>query len=114
MSMREREKAQRRREARREQPPRAHLRHLRMSARKVRVVANLVKGKPVSEALSISLRSGRAALRGGYDVDKLVVKSIVVDDAGHLRRWRPRAMGRAYPIRKHRSHVTVVLDEAGK
>jgi len=127
MSTRQREKAKARKEARKAAPPSARLRHLRMSARKVRAVADLVRGKPVEDALAMLAFTVRGAARplrklldsavanadarGGYDLDKLVVKSIQVDDGPHLRRWMPRAMGRAYRINKHTSHVTVVLDE---
>lgn len=127
MSKREREKAEARRDARKEAAPMARLRHLRMSARKVRVVADEIRGKAVGDALATLAFAKKAAARplrklldsavanadarGGYDLDKLVVKSIMVDSAAHIKRYMPRAMGRAYQIKRRTSHVTVVLDE---
>ena len=127
MSTREREKAAARKQARKEAAPSARLRNLHMSARKVRAVASVIRGMPVGEALAMLAYTPRAAARplrklldsavanadarGGYDLDKLVIKTIMVDAGGHIKRWMPRAMGRAFPIKKHTSHITVVLDE---
>jgi large subunit ribosomal protein L22 len=110
----------------------AHLRHLRMSPRKLSLVAALVRGKPVEAALNILKFTPRAAARpvekliksavanatdlskGQVDVDTLYVKTISVDQAATQRRFMPRAMGRATPIQKKSSHVHVVLAEAKK
>ncbi|MFQ5647480.1 MAG: 50S ribosomal protein L22, partial [bacterium] len=46
------------------------------------------------------------------DLDDLYIKKIYVDEGPTLKRIRPRAMGRAFPIRKRTCHITIVLDEA--
>ena len=110
----------------------AHLRFLRMSPRKVSTVAALVRGKPVGQALNILRFTSRAAAlpvakliksavanatdlsKGQIDVDKLVVKTISVDQGPTQRRYMPRAMGRASRINKKTSHIHVVLEEAAK
>lgn len=127
MSTRQREKAERRREARAARGPRATLRHLRMSPRKVRLVVDLIRGERVEQALNHLTMSGKAAARpvqkllrsaianadekGGYDLDKLYVKVAFVDEGTTWRRWQPRAQGRATRIRKRTSHVTLELAE---
>ncbi len=104
----------------------ARLQFLRMSPQKVRLVADLVRGKDVEEALNIlqftpkssasPLRKlvesavANADQRGDVNVDKLFVSYITVDGGPLIKRWRPRAMGRATPILKRTSHVTVGLD----
>jgi large subunit ribosomal protein L22 len=108
----------------------AHLKSLRMAPRKVAVVASLVRGKPVGPALNILKFTKRAAAKpvaklirsavanatdlskGQVDVDSLYVKSISVDQAGTIRRYMPRAMGRATRINKKSSHVHVVVADA--
>jgi large subunit ribosomal protein L22 len=91
-------------------------------------VANLAKGLPVEDAhyqleycqkkagglLRTLLASAiaNAKEKGGIDVEHLYVKNVFVDDGPVLKRFMPRAMGRAYPILKKMSHVTIVLDEA--
>ena len=106
---------------------RAELRHLRMGPRKVRLVADVVRGQPVQVAidqlrfmqrsaaqpLSKLIRSAvsNADQKEGIDIDTLYVKTILVDQGPTLKRWRPRARGRADRLLKRTSHVTVVLDE---
>ena len=111
----------------------AHLRNLRMAPRKVGVVAALVRGKPVGQAISTLQWTKRAAAlpvrkllesavanasdlsKGSVDVDALIIKQIWVDQATTQRRYMPRAMGRATRINKKSSHIHVVLsDEATK
>jgi large subunit ribosomal protein L22 len=110
----------------------AHLRNIRMSPRKLSLVAALVRGKPVEAALNILKFTPRAASapvakliksavanatdksKGQVDVDTLYVKTISVDQAATQRRYMPRAMGRATRINKKSSHVHVVLAEAKK
>jgi large subunit ribosomal protein L22 len=105
----------------------AHLRNFRMSPRKIAVVVDLVRGKPVGAALNILRFTKRAAAKpvakliqsavanatdlskGQVDVDALYVKTISVDQGQTLKRFMPRAMGRATPIHKKSSHVHVVL-----
>ncbi|MBI5509995.1 MAG: 50S ribosomal protein L22 [Deltaproteobacteria bacterium] len=127
MSTREREKAETRDKARRELGPTATLRHLRMAPQKVRLVVDLIRTKPVEEAINILSFSRKAAalplakllksavanadVKGGFDIDKLVVKTAYVDEGPTWRRWLSRGMGRATRIRKRTSHITVVLGE---
>ena len=101
--------------------------YIRMSPRKVRLVADLVRGLPVEDALSLlkahPKRAGRVLLqllnsavanaeqRGDLDPDTLRVKSILVDSGPTLRRFRPRALGRATRIRKRTSRIQLVLAE---
>ena len=110
----------------------AHLRFLRMAPRKVSLVAALVRGKPVGQALNILKFTRRAAAKpvrkliqsavanatdlskGQVDVDQLVVKSINVDQGPTSRRFMPRAMGRATRINKKTSHIHVVLADGSK
>jgi large subunit ribosomal protein L22 len=107
----------------------AHLRHLRMAPRKISVVAELVRGKPVGTALNILRFTRRAAAKpltkliksavanatdlskGQVDIDNLFVKQIWVDQGQTARRYMPRAMGRASRINKKTSHIHVVLSE---
>ncbi len=105
----------------------AVLRHIRISPRKVRYVADLVRGKPVEEALSILAFTTRKAANilskllksaianagqdESIDVDTLYIKRVFVDEGPTMKRFRPRAMGRASRIKKRTSHVTIVLDE---
>ena len=103
-------------------------RYVRISPRKARLVTELIKGKPVEEALTIlrfvpkkaaslvdkTLRSAlaNAEQNPNIDVDKLYIKRIFVDGGPTMKRWRARAMGRATKIIKRTSHITVILDEA--
>lgn len=106
----------------------AKLRYLRISPRKVRVVADLVRRKKVEDAINILNFNPRKAAqpiakllnsavanadeKGDIDVDTLYVKTIMVDEGPTMKRFRPRAMGRATRINKRTSHITVVLAEA--
>jgi len=104
----------------------ATLRYLRIAPRKTRLVANLVRGKSVAEALNIlqfTKRSASEPVRkliasalanaeaANANVDNLIVKTIYVDEGPSLRRFMPRAQGRATRINKKTSHVTCVLAE---
>lgn len=102
--------------------------YVRMSPQKAQLVVDMVRGKKVEEALSIlalsqkkpaklvakAVRSAvaNASQLSKVDVDSLFIKRITVDEGPMLKRWRPRAMGRATRIRKRTSHITVILDEA--
>jgi large subunit ribosomal protein L22 len=108
---------------------RATLRNARIAPRKVRVVADLIRNKPVAEAMDIlQFTSKRAApmLRKlvdsamynieeskelDWDIDDLVVARAYVDEGPTLRRFKPRAQGRATRINKRTSHITVVLEQ---
>ncbi len=102
----------------------AKLRYLRVSPRKTRLVVDLVRGKNVETALNILTFTPRAASEPvrkliesalanaeaeDKDIDDLFVETIYVDEGPTLRRFRPRAMGRATRINKRTSHVTCVL-----
>jgi len=110
----------------------ATLRYLRITPRKVRVVADLIRGQKVGAALSMLtyvekraaeplaklLRSAVAnadlASKGSIDVDQLRVKSLMVDQGPSLRRYMPRAMGRAFKIQKKTSHISLTLSDETK
>ena len=106
---------------------RAVARHIRMSPQKVRLVLDTIRGKPVSEALNILrflphkatvpiakvVKSASANAENNFnlDTDELVVLRAFADEARTLKRYRPRARGRANQILKRSSHVTVVVSE---
>ena len=106
---------------------RAVSKYLRVSAQKTRLVADMVRGKKVDEALILlrftPKKSGRLitkVLRSAManaentnagDLENLYIKTIQVDQGPRLKRFRPRAMGRATRIIKPSSHITVILDE---
>jgi large subunit ribosomal protein L22 len=105
----------------------AKARFVRISPTKVRKVARAVKGKPVEDALNalgfmpqraakVLVKVIRSAVANAdqkkdMDVDSLSVSTIAVDQGPTLKRFRPRAMGRANRILKRTSHITVVLAE---
>jgi len=104
----------------------AILRGLQESPRRVRVVAGMIRGKNVGEALTILRLQQRKAARVLFkvlnsavanaaenenaDADKLVVKTVTVDGGPVARRWMSRSMGRANRINKRTSHVTIEVD----
>ena len=104
---------------------RAQARYVRCSARKARLVLEHIRGKPAVEARSILAFQPRAAARdagkvlasaianaennAGHDEDDLIVLAAYADEGPTLKRFRPRALGRATRIRKRTSHVTVTL-----
>lgn len=108
---------------------RAHARYVRIAPRKVRIVIDLVRGKPVKEALGLLrfvpkrasrvveklIRSAAANATHNYEMeeDRLYVAQAYVDDGPRSKRIRPEMRGQAFPILKRTSHVTVVLQEAG-
>ena len=105
----------------------AVIRFVRQSPRKVRVVADQIRGRSVEEAMSLLRLQPRKAAKtlaklltsavanaennNQADVDGLVVKRVFVDAAPTLKRWMPRAMGRANRVNKRSSHVTIVVGE---
>ena len=116
-------------EAVKENVPQAHatLKYARISSRKVKIVADLIKGKNVDEATAILkytpkassevleklLKSAIANAENNHnmDVSRLYVAECFVCPGPILKRIRPRAQGRAYRIEKRTSHVTLVLKE---
>jgi ribosomal protein L22 len=119
------------RRARRSQPVgeapvvRAVAKYVRTTPRKARLIADLVRGKDVNTARAILQHSTRSAAQDWSKVlesaianaennhelvgDDLVIKSITADDGPTLKRFQPRAQGRAYRINKRTSHLTVQL-----
>jgi large subunit ribosomal protein L22 len=106
---------------------RAVSKYVRISPQKARLVVDLVRGKKVEEArnlltftrkraaviLAKVLASALANAKQNPNIDEhiLYVKSVFVDQGPALKRWRARAQGRAFSIRKRVSHITIVLDE---
>ena len=104
----------------------AKLRNLRMSPRKVRLIAGLIRGRKVTDALVQLQFSPKAAARPvkklldsaianamhnhSLNMDSLVVKEIRVDEGKTLYRWMPRALGRATPLRKRMSHISLTIE----
>lgn len=127
MATRMREKAAARKENR-DKRPRAIARYIRISTRKVKIVIDLVRGKKVDDALAILAYTPKAAsivvekliksaIANGennleLNRDTLFIAQIFANQGPTLKRTMPRAMGRAFRIRKRTSHVTVVLEEA--
>jgi large subunit ribosomal protein L22 len=105
----------------------AKLLSVRLSPRKTRLVVDMVRGKQIQDALNILRFSpqpsakliskllgsavANAEQKGAADVDRLYVKTIYVDGGAVMKRFLPRAMGRASKIRKPTSHISVVLAE---
>lgn len=106
---------------------RAVERQIRMSPQKVRLVLDVVRGKPVNEALAIlrflpqraagvvskAVKSAAANAENNFnmDPDELIITRVSADEGRMLKRWRPRARGRVNQILKRSSHVTVVVAE---
>lgn len=104
----------------------AKLNRLRVAPRKVRLLIDMVRGKHVEDAilqLKLSKKSAAIPVRKLIESaianathnhkmkkETLVVKTAFVDEGMTLKRWMPRAFGRATPIRKRTSHVTIVLE----
>ena len=104
---------------------RAVLRHSRMSASKVRQVLNLIRGQDVTLAAEILANGDREAAtvvgkvlasavanavhNDGLDAEELYVSACFADEGATLKRWRPRARGRATRIRKRTSHITIIV-----
>jgi large subunit ribosomal protein L22 len=106
---------------------RAQLRFLRATPRKVRLVADLIRGKGVQEAVNILHLTNKSAAKPlekllksaianaesrdePVDVDRLFVKEVMVDGGPTMKRFRPAPMGRGFRILKRSSHVTIKLD----
>jgi large subunit ribosomal protein L22 len=103
----------------------AQLSNYRQAPRKVRLVANLIRGKKVADALiELNFLAKRAAdpikklvasaVSNAKNLNipeaDLVVKTITVDQGPIMKRSMPRARGRAFPIHKHTSHIVITLD----
>lgn len=104
-------------------------RYQMISPRKCRLVADMIRGQGVEDALAVldftpkkaarflakTVRSAvaNAENNNSIDVDDLFIKTVMVDMGPTSGRYRPRAQGRATPIRKRTSHITVVVDTRG-
>jgi len=103
-------------------------RFIRVPPRKARLVMDMVRGRDINEALNVLRFTPKYAARvvekvlrsaianaqqnhGVKDIDLLFVKRAYVDTGPTVKRFRPRAMGRATPIKKRTSHLTIVLEE---
>ena len=105
----------------------AQVNHVRISPRKVKIVLDLIRNKPVDEAQAIVkftpkaacepigklLKSAIANAENNFNMDtsKLYVSETFANQGPTLKRVRPRAQGRAFRIRKRTSHITVVVKE---
>ncbi|MBY7703529.1 50S ribosomal protein L22 [Vibrio harveyi] len=105
----------------------AKLSMIRISPRKVRLVADTIRNKPVANAIAILQNTNKDAVKpvlkllnsaianavnnNGMDADKLFVKTIFVNEGPTLKRFRPRAHGRAYEILKRTSHIVIVVSD---
>ena len=105
----------------------AKLKNAKISAQKARLVADEIRGLPVDSAINYLTYSNKKAAKiikkvlesaianaehnDAADVDDLEVSEIMIDEGPTLKRWRPRARGRANKIFKRMSHVTVAVAE---
>ena len=101
--------------------------YARISAQKVRLVADQIRGLPVEKAINLLTFSPKKAAvlmkevlnsaianaehNDGADIDELYVAAVMVDEGSTMKRMSPRAKGRGNRILKRTSHITVVVDE---
>ncbi len=104
------------------------LKYIRQSPYKVRFVADLIRGKNVLDAGNLLSETNKKASKfllkmldsavaninynddANFDRDELYIKRIFVDGGPTIKRFRPAAMGRAVPIKKRTSHITMVIE----
>lgn len=129
MATRQRVKAEQRKQNA-DKRPRAIARYIRISSRKVKIVIDLIRGKSVKEAEGILMYTPKAAAEPvlkllksatanaennlNLSADDLYVAEVFANQGPTLKRFRPRAQGRASRIRKRTSHITIILDEMKK
>ncbi len=105
----------------------ATLKYARISSRKVKIVADLIKGKNIDEALAIVKYTPKASSEiiekllksaianaennNGMSAENLYIEECYANKGPTMKRIRPRAQGRAYRIEKRMSHITIVLNE---
>ncbi|MCJ8276071.1 MAG: 50S ribosomal protein L22 [Bdellovibrionales bacterium] len=105
----------------------ASLKFVRVGDQKARAVADMIRGKMVNDAIRILTYENKkpaqmikklvesavanADQKQVIDVDNLYIKEIMVDKGPFIKRYQPRAQGRAFVIKKKSSHINVVLDE---
>ena len=115
------------RKANADKRPRAVARYIRISSRKVKIVIDLIRGKKVDDALAILMYTPKSAapvveklLRSaianaennlGMDHESLYVAEVFANQGPTLKRYWARSHGRADTIKKHTSHITIVLDQ---
>jgi large subunit ribosomal protein L22 len=103
----------------------ATAKYLRGSTRKARLITTAIKGKPVEEAAALLkfmpqsaardiarvLKSATANAENNHNLsaEDLIVIDAVADEGPTIKRWRPRAQGRAFPIHKGMTHITIVV-----
>ena len=104
----------------------ATAKYLRRSTRKTRLVTQAIVGRPVEEAAALLqfmpqgaardvakvLKSATANAENNHDLpaDELVVAEAIANEGPTIKRWRPRAQGRAFPIHKPMTHITVIVE----
>ena len=104
------------------------VKYIRQSPYKVRFVADLVRGKKVSDAVDILSSTNKKASKyllktinsavanmnynddTNFEKDELYIKTIFIDGGPTIKRFRPAAMGRAAPIKKRMSHITLIIE----
>ncbi len=127
MSRGHRSQIKKERNAQKDTRPQAHVKYVRLSDTKARIVLDEIKGKDVATAVgllkfspryasSIVLKLLNSAIANaennlGMDVNSLYVEEVFANQGPTLKRIRPRAQGRAYRINKKTCHITVVLNE---
>jgi large subunit ribosomal protein L22 len=105
----------------------ATAKYLRGSTRKARLITQVIKGKPVEEAAALLrfmpqaaardvarvLKSATANAENNHNLsaDELHVVEAIANEGPTIKRWRPRAQGRAFPIHKPMTHITVVVGD---
>jgi large subunit ribosomal protein L22 len=105
----------------------AHANYVRIAPRKAQLVVDLIRGKSVGEAIAILRHTPKAAspivekllnsavanAEHNYqmNVERLYISQAYVNQGPTLKRYRPRAQGRAFPIKKRTSHITLVVAE---
>ena len=103
----------------------ATAKYLRASTRKTRLVTEAIKGKPVEEAAALLrfmpqkaaadvarvLKSATANAENNHSrsADELYIADAICNEGPTIKRWRPRAQGRAFPIHKPMTHITIVV-----
>ncbi|ATZ18520.1 50S ribosomal protein L22 [Williamsoniiplasma somnilux] len=108
----------------------AKLNMIRISPRKVRLVVDAIRNKPVAHAIAtlnnldkvstepilklLNSAIANAVNNNGMEADKLFVKTVFVNEGPTLKRFRPRAHGRAYEILKRTSHITIIVSDEVK
>ena len=105
----------------------ATAKYLRGSTRKARLVTLAIKGRPVEDAAALLRFMPQAAARDvarvlksatsnaennhNLSADDLVVVDAIANEGPTIKRWRPRAQGRAFPIHKPMTHITIVVGD---